>query len=305
MQEHPILSFGPLKSYFLLGKIQNEGQPAGNFNSFSTSKSRNLGSSETTREVYNLKDNLFKSWFIGFLEGKGFFLISKSGDLEFKLVHSTQDAQILFFIKKKLGFGIVRIQDKTKNTHCYKIKDKHGLLTLISIINGNLFLNSNKTQFNLWLTAFNKKYGTSIVYLENINKFNILDSWLCGFTDAIGRFILTINNNPEENLSVKLSYILVQKKDNYDQIKYLADILKGKINLEKNPEFCNVTIHTTKLSTVIKYFNIYPLKTKKSIIYLNWKKSYILITNKKHLTNKELNLLIRYKTNLNRLEKII
>jgi hypothetical protein len=314
MRENPGLSFGPLKSYFLLGKIQNEGQPAGNFiNYFFGSTEYNvtnkcnitqdLGSSETIREVYNFKDNWFKFWFIGFLEGKGLFIITKSGDLEFKIVHSSQDAQILFFIKKKLGFGVVRIQDKIKNNHCYKVKDKNGLLKLISIINGNLFLNSNKEQFKLLLTAFNKKYETSIVYSENINKPNTLNTWLCGYTDAIGRFILTINNKPEENISANLSYILIQKNDNYDQIKYLAEILKGKIHSEFG--LCNVTVHTTKLSIIIKYFNLYPLKTKKSIVYFNWKKSYLLIKNKKHLTNKELNLLIRYKKNLNRLERII
>lgn len=59
MREHPALSIGPLKSYFLLGKIQYEGQPAGNMVS-------GHGSSETTREAYILKDNLFKYWFIGF-----------------------------------------------------------------------------------------------------------------------------------------------------------------------------------------------------------------------------------------------
>ena len=59
------------------------------------------------------------------LEGKGSFIISQFGDCEFKIVHSSQDAQI-FFIKKKLGFGIVRIQDKINNNHCYKVKDKKG-----------------------------------------------------------------------------------------------------------------------------------------------------------------------------------
>ena len=75
------------------------------------------GSSETTREAYILKDNLFKFWFIGFLEGKGYFLINKNGNLEFKLVLRSREASVLFLIQKKLGFGVVRIQDKVKNNH--------------------------------------------------------------------------------------------------------------------------------------------------------------------------------------------
>lgn len=324
MREYPVLSFGPLKSYFLLGKIQNEGQPAGNLiNNFHTSTSNcdkvwnplnlveqnitdkkiiinDLGSSETTREVSLYKNNLFKFWFLGFSEGKEPFIIDKQNNLEFKIWHSSRDAQILFFIKKNLGFGIVRIQDKLKNNHCYKIKDKNGLLKLISIFNGNIFLNSNKQQFKLWLTAFNKKYETNIICSENINKPNILNSWLCGFTDAIGCF--TFNDEPKKNGLANLSYILTHKDCNYDQIKYLAEMLKGKPHLCF--DVCNATINTTKLPIVINYFKLYPLKTKKSLVYLNWKKIYLLTKNKKHLTSKELNLLIRYKKNLNRLEKI-
>ena len=93
---------------------------------------------------------------------------------------------------------MVRIQYKIKNNHCYKVKDKNGLLKLISIINGNLFLKSNKEQFKLWIIAYNKKYNNSIVYLENKNKPNISNSWLCGFTDAVGCFICNINNKPEK-----------------------------------------------------------------------------------------------------------
>ena len=76
MQEHPVLSLDPLK-YNLLGKIQDEGQLAGSlFDSnirFSdiNSLELNISSSETTCEVYVLKDNLFKLWFIGFVEGDG------------------------------------------------------------------------------------------------------------------------------------------------------------------------------------------------------------------------------------------
>jgi hypothetical protein len=58
MREHPVLSLDPLK-YSLLGKIQDEGQSAGNLictNLICT----NLSSSETTRKVFILKDNLFK-----------------------------------------------------------------------------------------------------------------------------------------------------------------------------------------------------------------------------------------------------
>lgn len=58
MREHPGLNFGSLK-FSLIGKFQNEGQSAGN---------STRSSSETRCEAFILKENSFKSWFIGFVE---------------------------------------------------------------------------------------------------------------------------------------------------------------------------------------------------------------------------------------------
>ena len=151
---------------FLQGKIQYKEQLR-RIMAFS------WGFSETTRETYILKDNqtlsllrrkgllssplspkrergddnLFNSLFIGFLEGKGSFLINKNGNLEFKIVYKSTDASVLFYIKNELGFGVVRIQDKVKNNHCFKVNDEKGLLNLISILNGNLFLDTKQKEF--------------------------------------------------------------------------------------------------------------------------------------------------------------
>lgn len=156
MQEHPVKSLGPLK-FSLFGKIQDEGQSAGN----------SIGiSSETICEAFISKKSWFKLWFIGFVEGDGSFIINKDGYLEFRITQSSEDAQILFMIKKELGFGVVRVQDSSKNTHCYRVRDKNNILKLISIFNGNIFLDTRKEQFKLWLSAFNLKYKENILYLD-------------------------------------------------------------------------------------------------------------------------------------------
>lgn len=277
LQEDPEI-FGPLKSDFLLGKIQEQGQSAGNLTKHSCLEAQGWGSSETTREAFILKDNLFKFWFIGFVEGKGSFIINKEGCLVFKITQSSSDAQVLFYIKKSLAFGLVRIQDKKNNTHCYRVEDKQGLFKIISIFNGNLFLDSQKEQFKLWLATYNYKYKENITYLDNNNKPGLSNSWLSGLTDASGCFTCSILDKPIKDTLVKLSFILTPK-GNYDQIQYLANILRGKTHLMGNnsPGGYNITVNTTKLALTIKYFNLYPLKTKKHIVYLNWNKIYKLI----------------------------
>ena len=305
MREHPALILGPLKRYFLLGKIQEEGQPAGNL---IKSAEFYIGSSETTREAFILENNVFKTWFIGFTEGDGSFIINKDGYLEFKITQSSIDAQVLFFIKKNLGFGVVRVQDKTNKTHCFRIRDKEGLFKIISIFNGNIFLASRKIQFQLFIAAYNLKYKQSIAYIDNNYKPDLNDSWLCGFTDAEGCFTCSITerseNSDRNGALVRLRYILSQK-GNFEQMEYLAVLLNGKTHYSQSYLGYNMTVNTTRLSLVTIYFNHHPLKTKKSVVYYNWNKMYKLVIDKKHLTEQGIITIKRYSKNLNRLDKII
>lgn len=290
MQEHPVLSLGPL-IFSLFGKIQDKGLSTGNFN---------IISSEATCEVFILKDNKFKLWFIGFVEGDGSFIINKDGYLEFKITQSSEDAQILFMIKKELGFGVVRVQDSVRNTHCYRVRDKNNILKLISIFNGNIFLDSRKEQFKLWLNAFNLKYKENISYIDKEFKPSLNDAWLSGFTDAEGCFTCSVYDNKSNTAKlVRLRYILSQK-GNSENMDHLANILGGKKHFLKSYEGYNVTVNTTKLSPVIQYFSFYSLRTKKYITYFNWVKIYKLVINKKHNDPENLLLILRYKDNINK-----
>jgi hypothetical protein len=86
------------------------------------------------------------------------------------------DAQVLFFIKKNLGFGVVRVQDKNNKTHCFRVRDQQGLLKIISIFNGNIFMETRKSQFKLFITAYNRIYKQSIVCFDNNYKPDLSSS---------------------------------------------------------------------------------------------------------------------------------
>jgi len=290
MRGHPVKSLGPLK-FSLFGKIQDEGQSAGN---------SIVSSSETTCEAFISKKSWFKLWFIGFVEGEGSFIINKDGYLEFRITQSSKDAQVLFMIKKELGFGVVRVQDSSNNTHCYRVRDKKNILKLISIFNGNIFLDTSKEQFRLWLSAFNLKYKENILYLDTEFKPSLDDAWLSGFTDAEGCFTCSVYDNKSKTAKlVRLRYILSQKV-NSDNMDHLANLLGGKKHFLKSYDGYNVTVNTTKLFSIIKYFNLYPLKTKKYITYFNWIKIYKLVINKKHNDPENLLLINRYNDNINK-----
>ena len=288
MREHPVLIFWSTVYLVSFGKIQNEGQSAGN-------QINNLGSSETTREAITLDEaekktvflsacvKNFKWWLIGFAEGDGGFSIDKRGYLVFKITQSSVDAQVLFYIKKELGFGSVSVQSKLNKTHQYRIRDKDNLLKIIKIFNGNLITKHKKSQFKSWLEAFNLKYKTNIIHIESNEKVNLYNAWLSGFTDAEGCFTSSayLSNTGKQVVTVR--YVISQK-DDVEFSKSLANIIDGYITQIKSYNGYNTVVNFGKLNKILSYLHDYPLKTKKHVSYLRWLKVYNLVKSKKHLT---------------------
>lgn len=274
MREHPVLnSWSSVCLNF--GKIQEEGKSAGNFES--------KGSSETICETVYINEK-FKWWFIGFVEGDGSFILNKDGYLEFKITQSSVDAQILFYIKKELGFGSVVVQDKTNKTHQYRVRDKNNILKLINIFNGNIITKYINNQFMLWLEGFNKKYNDNVKFIEPKFKVNLNNAWLSGFTDAEGCFTSSVLTSKEGRTTVIVRYV-VSQKDDKEFSQDLANLINGYVTHIKSYNGYNTVVNFSKLNIILNYLNTYPLKTKKLISYHRWLKVYDLVKNKKHFTN--------------------
>ena len=144
-------------------------------------------------------------------------------------------------------------------------------------------METRKIQFNLFINSYNEVYNKNIISIDSNYKPNLSNSWLCGFTDTEGCFTCSIIDGSKVGGLVRLRYILSQK-GNFEQMQYLAYLFNGKTHYLKSYDGYNMTVNTTKLSLVIKYFDAYPLKTTKNIVYYNWSLMYKLVMDKKHLT---------------------
>jgi LAGLIDADG endonuclease len=91
----------------------------------------------------------------------------------FKITQSSIDAQVLFYIKKYLGFGSVSVQSTTNKTHQFRVRDKDNLLKVINIFNGNLITKAKILQFKLFLQAYNEKYKMNIGFIPCVNKVSL------------------------------------------------------------------------------------------------------------------------------------
>jgi hypothetical protein len=90
------------------------------------------------------------TWFIGFSEGDGAFLINKN--VQGKFVITQKESVILNHIEKTLQIGRVRHFGKFSR---YMVDDNNSIKILISLFNGNLVLDKRKIQFSNWLKLFN------------------------------------------------------------------------------------------------------------------------------------------------------
>jgi hypothetical protein len=125
----------------------------------------NSGTSETARDITFIFNNYlnqkvqhkkikkrFLEWFIGFTEGKGSFIVLNN-KVYFDISVSIKDIQVLYYIKKELGFGKCVI--RRNSTHLdhdpsgvsFYVTSKENFSRLVSIFNGNLCTVSKKEEF--------------------------------------------------------------------------------------------------------------------------------------------------------------
>ena len=82
----------------------------------------------------------------------------------------------------------------------------------------------------------------------------------------------------------------------------IKDSLGGNIGYRKSQDtyyFGSTSFGSAK--NVINYLDQYHLLSSKHVNYLKWRKAYLIIQNKDHLTTNGLDKLIKFKKSMNRL----
>ena len=233
-----------------------------------------------------LPSERFLTWFVGFTEGEGSFIVNNRGDLCFVIAQSTIDIYILEFIKETLGFGKVIPQSAT--TSRYVTQNKKEIELLIHLFNGNLILPRRKEQFEAFVKGFNVWVSKGRILLNpvELKHTSILpsldNSWLTGFTDGEGCFTCSINKDKGFSFNFNIS----QKwEQNVVILEHLCVLFNegivSKHAIDNVNEYRIGGLHNCK--NVFPYFDNYPLITKKSASYNAWKEIHKDLLNKYHL----------------------
>lgn len=278
------------------------------------------GSSETTREasIFNLQPFLsyysandwskntivqqptrtFLEWFIGFTEGDGSFQVVKYPTIKNPkntrpiFTINQKEPEILYTIKKKLGFGtVIKIKaDKNVREHYrYRVYKLNHIFQLISLFQGNLVLKKVHTRFQLWVESYNllcdQRNSGSLakdVTFGGVTIINLNSAWLTGFTDAEGCFYASGKIKGNSISSPHFKFSLVQKHG-LELLERIATLVSTNQSVDgvSTPR-CTKSIY--KIKTKIETYRLEYTKKADLLIFIDVFDKYPLLCRKKRLT---------------------
>nr|AOC61563.1 putative LAGLIDADG homing endonuclease [Gloeotilopsis planctonica] len=230
----------------------------------------------------------------------GFFLaglIDSDGYIsqnEIKITFHTKDKSVAYYVKKMIGYGSV-VQIKNKPAVNYICEKKQGLIILANLVRNKLKDFSKIDQFNLQLTK--KLSCEKTNYVQRSLDQN---HWLSGFLQGSGNLqIKQISNaNTTLNFACRQTLRDTQSCGKGEsklvvQINHKMDTLLNLIKTEfggyvghdqmKNT-FYYSSVNFRSASKFIQYLDRYQLMGSNLTAYWLWRKAYLLVQNRLHLT---------------------
>ena len=237
------------------------------------------------------KSNNFEYYLAGLIDGDGH--ISTIGHIV--IAFNLRDKRDAYYIRSLIGFGKIR-EVKNKNAVNLIISNKKGIIYVANLIKDKIKHPVRIEQYNERLFSKLKliKHKTSIN-----NTINWKSSWFSGFCDADGHLRLYLLKRPHhKNKEIRLLCQIDQKDDIL--LKQIKQYFGGYLGYRKYQDtFYYSSVSYKNMYKIIKYFDKYSLQYHKTYLrYTIIRKSYIIIQNKEHLTDRGLQKLLNYQQKL-------
>lgn len=241
-----------------------------------------------------INDEQFGHYLAGLIDGDGHF----SSKQQLIIVFDVLSISLAYYIKERIGYGSVK-KVKDKNAFLYVLTSYDGLDKVISLVHNKIRSTNKINQINTNIMNHKRFAELNNKYPLEINNSNNLENhWLAGFSDADASFQIKIINR-NNKIEVRLNYQIDQKKK--DLLVLIKNFIGGNIGYRANQDtyyYGSTSFGSAK--NVINYFNKYHMLSNKHVNYLKWRKAYILIQNKEHLTEEGIKKIIKLKNTMNK-----
>ena len=241
-------------------------------------------------------DSDFGHYLAGLIDGHGHF----SEQLQLIISFNELDASLAYHIKKKIGYGNI-YKVKNKKAVNLVISNRIGLLKVLNLTNGKLRCESKLNQINN--NILSNFYFKALIPSYTLNlDVDLNNYWLSGFSDAHASFQIKLITR-ESRTEIRLNFQIEQKKE--DLLVLIKNFFGGSIEYSKSQDtyyYCSTSFGSAK--KVIEHFDQFHLLSTKYLNYLKWRKAYILIQDKRHLTEYGINKIMKLANGKNK-EKIV
>jgi len=227
------------------------------------------------------------SYLAGLFEGNGYIVIYRGNNQSKKritkirkvyigITFNIKDLPLCEYLKSKIGYGLIRIEDK-KNTCVLIFHTDKAIIVFINKING--YLRSPKIyKFNKVIDYLNYKYSLNIIkYKEDITYIS-KNSWLAGFIDADGVFYIRYSDTIKFRIacSLRLEQRIIEptSKLSYKPLFLsISEFLKAKLEISTHNNksyFLIKASNRNSLNIILNYFNFFNMYSSKYLDYQNW-----------------------------------
>jgi LAGLIDADG endonuclease/Cytochrome C and Quinol oxidase polypeptide I len=267
------------------------------------------------------EDDKFSSYLAGLFEGDGHIWIpsdylTKKHNPRFNISFHLKDLFLAEMLLKeiRLKSNVIKgfIRKKTKKNTCVLVISNVEMLKCITILIAPYLRSPKIEQVNKLINWLNNKHNWKFKSLTLCDKSLKTDSWLTGFIDADGGFLIrytTKTTGLKERIAV--IFIIEQRLlDPISNISYksimlsIAEFLHVKLNsrIQKKTgnRYWRIT-SSSKLSTkiLIDYLNTYPLLSSKYLDYKDWEKVALFFLNPTHPLVKYKEIILNLKNGMN------
>jgi hypothetical protein len=284
----------------IVTKFKVRSQSAGNFASSESSSETLCHKSEIVSKISvhvptHLKPNKdtdFGYYLAGLIDGDGYF----SSTAQLVIVFNELDASLAYYVKSRIGYGNV-YKVKNKKAVILVVSKLAGIRKVLELIKGKIRTTTKVEQINNNILVH--PYFKLIPQFSKMVDQNLDNYWLSGFSDAKASFQIKLVQRNNHKSEVRLNYQIDQKEN--DLLILVRNYLGGNLGYSKSQDtyyYGSTSFGSAK--KVILYFDKFHLLSSKHVNYLKWRKAYILIQNKEHLTASGLEKIIKLKKTMNR-----
>lgn len=257
---------------------------------------------------------LNNSYIAGLFEGDGHISMIKDKNPRFCITTHEKNEPWLIKIKEHFNnYGFIRRKTKERAL-VLTISNKAGLYLIANSLNGHL--KTPKIEiFNQLINWLNTNYveQAGLAFIENKTlNYNLDNAWLSGFIEADGGFYIRysipkITSNKLPRIGAR--FTIEQRMFSKSNLTYklimdsIAEFLQGKLNTitrNNGNTYYNLTVNSINSTNIlVKYLDKYPLRSSKYLDYLNWKQVVLLIKDKQHLKQENLDNIKYLKREMN------